>query len=78
MNALARIWSWLRGRRRASTRPPTAPSPEIAAAATMLREETLNRTTMTEQLREEAGAALRILRERDADAERRRQRRRYG
>lgn len=75
MNALARCWARLRGR--VATPPTVAVSPEITAAATALREETLNRTTMTEQIREEASTALRVLRERDAEAERRR-RRRYG
>lgn len=75
MNALARLWGRLRHR---PPRTPVGLSPEITAAVTMLREETMNRTTMTEQLREEASAALRVLRERDAEDERKHRRRRYG
>lgn len=74
---LANIWRWIRCQHRAVA-GPVAPSPEITAAADMLRTEILNRTTMAEQLREEAAAALRSLRERDAEEERQHPRRRYG
>lgn len=75
MNVLASLWTRIRRR---ATQVPTVPSPEITAAVTMLREEMMNRTTMTEQLREEASAALRVLRERDAVEDRKRRHRRYG